>query len=334
MAFQGTSSRLVGGSVSAYHFGRFQSHIVRAHIHQPLEHQSRASLNAFESGLYSLSSMKYSTSTGNTDAHRNDDEGGKTYVISTISRGIGLGFAKQLLNKINNGAASQVIGFVRAQDSSQLPPDLSSLQKEYGYNRLRIIYDVDLQNEDSVDKAVNKVKDLCSSIDILFNVAGILGDGKTTPGPERSITQIDRKWLTETMDINVISHVQVTSGLIPLLKRKKDGLPSKIVNLSARVGSISDNGLGGWFSYRMSKSALNQFTKTLSIEMKRFNCICISIHPGTTDTDLSVPFQKNVKMDKLFSVEYSCQSMLNVVNGLTQENNGKFYDYAGDEIDW
>ena len=117
---------------------------------------------------------------------------------------------------------------------------------------------------------------------MLINVAGILGDGINTSGPERSLSKVERNWLNETLNVNLIGHIMVTKSLYPLLRSTNKENMSKIVTLSARVGSIGDNYLGGWYSYRMSKAAINMFTKTLSIESKKDNCICISIHPGTT----------------------------------------------------
>mmetsp|Transcript_764 Transcript_764/g.1031 ORF Transcript_764/g.1031 Transcript_764/m.1031 type:complete len:131 (+) Transcript_764:3-395(+) len=128
----------------------------------------------------------------------------------------------------------------------------------------------------------------------------------------------------------------MTKALFPLLSHRnspnKDLPHSKVVNLSARVGSISDNRLGGWYSYRMSKTALNMFTKTLSVESKRDKVIVISCHPGTTDTDLSKPFQKNIQRDKLFSVESSVSMMLEVIWKLQPNDSGKFFAYDGSEI--
>jgi len=137
---------------------------------------------------------------------------------------------------------------------------------------------------------------------------------------------------------NFIGHVMMTQALIPLLKKtpqlaQQHG-PSRVVNISARVGSISDNHLGGWMSYRCSKAALNMFTKTLSLEVKRQHIYTCSLHPGTTKTDLSKPFQKNVKPDKLFSVEHSVEQMLQVIWDLDQANTGKFYAFDGKTIEW
>jgi NAD(P)-dependent dehydrogenase (short-subunit alcohol dehydrogenase family) len=126
----------------------------------------------------------------------------------------------------------------------------------------------------------------------------------------------------------------LSKALIHLMKPGKvdPSNLSKIVNISARVGSITDNSLGGWYSYRMSKAALNMFTKTLSVEVKRHGCVVLSLHPGTTDTDLSLPFQKNVVPGKLFPVEYSVNKMLDVIWNSGLDDTGKVFAYDGSEI--
>ena len=170
---------------------------------------------------------------------------------------------------------------------------------------------------------------------LVFFPLGILGDSVTTPGPERSINNIKRDWLQKSLEVNVVGHVMLTQALVPLLKKQKTEGLSKVINLSARVGSITDNGLGGWYSYRMSKAALNMFTKTSSVELKRSNILTMSIHPGTTDTDLSIPFQKNVQPDKLFTVDYSVEKMLDVIWSKSNLlETGKFFAYDGTEIPW
>ena len=287
--------------------------------------------------------------------------GEEVYVVSGSSRGIGLEFSRQLLLRT---VGTKVIGLSRTSSDG-----LVELKAQFP-DRMHIVH-VDLEEQESVEAAGKAVAALASRVDILLNVAGILGDGgKNFPGPERSILTIDRDWFTKTLNLNLIGHVMMTKALVPLLKKDKTApVPSKIVNLSARVGSIADNSLGGWYSYRISKSGLNMFTKTSSIELKRyriknndryfrsfedefvsskilffstsyllllfrFNSVMISIHPGTTDTDLSVPFQKGVKPDKLFSVEKSVGLMLNVVWNANLAETGKFFAFDGVEIPW
>ena len=253
------------------------------------------------------------------------------YVVSGASRGIGLEFTRQLLSRTRGKVAS----LARDPECSTL----QTLNAEYPGRVFPI--QVDLTCQASVQEAGDRLARLAEThangrIDLLLNTAGILGDGSTKgQGPERTLAAVDRKWLTQSLEVNLVGHVMMTKELMPLLKgSKEEGSLSKVVNLSARVGSIEDNRLGGWLSYRMSKSALNQFTKTASIELKRFRCIVLSLHPGTTDTDLSVPFQKNVPHEKLFPAWYSCGAMLDVVWGASQSQSGKFFAWDGSEIPW
>jgi NAD(P)-dependent dehydrogenase (short-subunit alcohol dehydrogenase family) len=245
------------------------------------------------------------------------------YVVSSCSRGLGREFAIQLLQRTN----AKVIGFARSL------PSVADLVRQYP-GRFTAI-EMDLTNQDSVEKASKKLYEITARVDLLLNVSGLLGDGGSNDaGPERSLGGIDRDWLRKSLEVNVVGHVMVTQALERALDAKHRGSASKVVNVSARVGSIGDNGMGGWYSYRLSKAALNQFTKTSALELKRSNCLVLSIHPGTCDTDLSVPFQKNVKPDKLFPAWYGVSSMLDVVWGATMADTGRFVAYDGSAIPW
>ena len=131
--------------------------------------------------------------------------------------------------------------------------------------------------------------------------------------------------------VNTIGPTLVGKYFIPFLR--KDAR-SVFAFLSARVGSISDNKLGGWYSYRASKTALNQIIKNFSIEVKRsnINAIFVGLQPGTVKSYLSKPFEKNVKADKLFTPDYSAEKLLDVISNLTNENSGKVYAWDGEEI--
>lgn len=197
---------------------------------------------------------------------------------------------------------------------------------------------LDVEDQSSIEAVAVTIKDRFGRVDALLNVAGLLGDAKTTPGPERSLTKMDRDWLEKTMAVNVIGPVMLSKELAPLMmqRRKKkdsrDRAVAVIANLSARVGSISDNGMGGWYSYRMSKAALNQATRTMALELKRNSTWTVALHPGTTDTDLSKPFQANVKADKLFPVDFTVSQLLDIVDAMTVENSGGFYDWSGQAL--
>lgn len=129
----------------------------------------------------------------------------------------------------------------------------------------------------------------------------------------------------------------------PFLPRKavglsqEPGLPSHAIwaNMSARVGSITDNSLGGWFSYRSSKAAVNQVTKTFDNYLKMSmgeKTMSIALHPGTVKTGLSKEFWDSVKDEKLFSTEYSAEKLMEVINSRTAEHRGKCWDWKGDEV--
>lgn len=270
---------------------------------------------------------------------RNNDSGA-VYVINGSSRGIGLQFVKSLLERTKG----KIVACCRSPATAT---ELNNIAAKHP-NRVQIL-PLDVEDQTSIDTLASTIATEYQRVDALFNVAGILGDGKTTPGPERAIANIERDWLEKTLAVNTIGPIMLSKALSPLMRTTgrrsikftdqennqldiplpKDRSTTIIVNLSARVGSISDNQLGGWYSYRLSKSALNQATKTMALELKRQGTWTLALHPGTTQTDLSAPFQKNVQEGRLFPVEFTVDKLLSVVDSCTAENNGGFYDWAG-----
>jgi NAD(P)-dependent dehydrogenase (short-subunit alcohol dehydrogenase family) len=296
-------------------------------------------------GLHVFQDIDYSVSTGPTSPvqyrRANPDA---VFVVNGASRGIGLQFVKTLLAN----TAGRVVACCRTPGTAKGLQDLIASSSEDNKNRLSVIA-VDMEDQASVTQAGEEIRRQFDRVDLLLNVAGILGDGVSTPGPERSISKIERGWIEKTFQVNVIGPVMFSQELIPLMSQKRRKNPTKdvvvggsnlvterpnavIANLSARVGSISDNGLGGWYSYRMSKAALNQATRTLAHEVKRQSIWCVALHPGTTDTDLSKPFQKNVQEGRLFPVAFTVESLLKVVDSMQDENSGGLYDWAGKAI--
>jgi NAD(P)-dependent dehydrogenase (short-subunit alcohol dehydrogenase family) len=158
---------------------------------------------------------------------------------------------------------------------------------------------------------------------------GLLHDGERTP--EKSYREFDPAWLARTMAINAIGPALIAKHLLPLMP--KQGRTVFVV-LSARIGSISDNRLGGWYGYRMAKAALNQLVRTLGIEEKRRNdrSIVAGLHPGTVDTGLSKPFQGNVRPGTLFTPDRAASQLLDVIDGLTVTDSGKLFDFEGKEF--
>lgn len=175
-------------------------------------------------------------------------------------------------------------------------------------------------------------------IQLIINACGLLHDESRNIAPEKKIEDFNQKNFENVISANTLITPLIAKYLLPHLEAGAKAQQSTgiFASLSARVGSIGDNYLGGWYSYRASKAALNQLIKTLSIESsRRFkHCTIIAIHPGTTDTELSKPFQANVPEEKLFTTQYSVSKMMSVIESLTLEDNGKFYAWDGKEIEW
>jgi len=137
--------------------------------------------------------------------------------------------------------------------------------------------------------------------------------------------------MAKVFAVNTTGPALVASALLDALPREGK---SVFAALSARVGSISDNRLGGWHAYRASKAALNQIIRTCSIELtrKRRDALIVGLHPGTVETGLSEPFRDNVPDGKLFTPDYSAERLLNVIDTLTPEQSGRCFDWQGEEV--
>merc|ERR1719410_1325238 len=250
----------------------------------------------------------------NVEASERNTDKDAVFVVTGASRGIGKRIVEDILDRTNG----HIIACCRTPE--EVTHSLAS-------ERVTCL-GLDLENKLEIEAASEYLCKNFGRIDMLWNVAGILGDG-TVGQPERSLQQVNSDWVDKTLKVNVIGPVLLSKALAPLMKSNNRGAKhgrsrpkSVIANLSARVGSISDNQLGGWYSYRVSKAALNQATKTMALELKRQGTWAIALHPGTTDTDLSKPFQKNVKADRLFPVEFTSNRLLDVVDCMQEIHSG------------
>ncbi len=149
--------------------------------------------------------------------------------------------------------------------------------------------------------------------------------------PEKSFRELQADTLLSYFAVNAVGPALVAKHFIPLLPATGRCV---IAFLSARVGSIGDNVLGGWYGYRASKAALNMMVKTLAIELKRGRpeAICVALHPGTVDTELSRPFQKNVPKDRLFSPDFAAERLIEVVGQLAPADSGGCFAWDGQRI--
>ena len=243
-------------------------------------------------------------------------------VVVGASRGLGLALSAALLQR----TPGTVVGIAREPESS---PQLQALQASSG-GRLHTLA-ADVTKSDTLERARDALKADHGRVDLLLNVAGILHEKHEggSGAPERSLRAVDEEWMARVFAVNAMGPVLTTQALQKLLRPG-----ATVANLSARVGSIGDNRLGGWWSYRMSKAALNMATKNMANEMRRSEVLAVALHPGTTDTDLSKPFQQNVKPEKLFPVEKTATMLLDVLHDLSPEQSGQFLAYDGSPIEW
>lgn len=185
---------------------------------------------------------------------------------------------------------------------------------------------IDYSCEDSIAKTANNFD---KNLDLVFVATGILhNDGLS---PEKSLKQISASNFEKIFAANTIFPALVAKHFIHKLNTKSKTI---FTSISARVGSISDNHLGGWYAYRMSKAALNMFIKTAGIETARTNknAVIVGIHPGTVDSELSKPFQARVPDGKLFTPEYSAEKLIEVLQNLTISDTGKCFAWDSKEI--
>jgi len=186
---------------------------------------------------------------------------------------------------------------------------------------------IDITDEISVRNAASLIED--RSLDRVIVATGILHTESF--GPEKSIKDINVENFMKIFLVNTFGPALIGKYFIPLMTNSQKSI---LAFLSAKVGSISDNKLGGWYSYRASKSALNQIIKNFSIEAKRTNPkgIIIGLQPGTVKSRLSEPFQKNVKKSNLFSADDSANKLMKVIEDIAQEDSGQMFSWNGEVI--
>ena len=244
--------------------------------------------------------------------------------IIGANRGIGLGFIRHLLQDSRIGT---IYGTYRQAERAQ---DLLQLAQS-GSDRL-IPVQLDVTQESELAQWSDRLGQQHQHLHLLINCVGVLHDGPDIQ-PEKSLRQIDSDRLLHYFRINSIPSVLLAKHLMPLFRHQQ---PSLFASISAKVGSIGDNDLGGWYGYRASKAALNMLMHTTAIEYARRcpqTCV-ICLHPGTTDTDLSQPFQRNVPPGKLFPVEKTVAQLMEVIETRTLDDSGQFFSWDGRPLPW
>jgi NAD(P)-dependent dehydrogenase (short-subunit alcohol dehydrogenase family) len=250
------------------------------------------------------------------------DHNGVRMVIGA-NRGIGLALTA---GQLRDPRVTRVIATHR-QDADVR--QLSLLSRQHGEKLC--LHALDVSEGSSLEAFGRFLEQQQGGIDITIHAAGILHEERIRP--EKSFTQCRPEFLLRMFEINSIGPLMVAGQLLAAQPRRRR---FTFAALSAMVGSIGDNRLGGWYGYRASKAALNQFIKTLSIEcrIKYPNASVVAIHPGTTDTDLSRPYQNSVKPGKLYTPEQTAARLLSVIGAINPEQSGAFLNWDGKPISW
>lgn len=246
-------------------------------------------------------------------------------LIQGASRGIGLEFVRHCVAEPKVG---HVIATCRAPDGATELAELA----QAAAGRITVLA-VDVTDEASIAAAATATADTVPRLHLVVNCAGVLHDNAMGLRPEKRLADVRPEALARAFVINAMGPLLMARHFESLLTHPERAV---FASLSARVGSIEDNRLGGWYAYRGSKAAQNMFTRTLAIEWARSrrNVICVALHPGTTDTDLSRRFQANVPAGKLFTADYAVGALLQVLDRLQATDTGQFFAWDGERIPW
>jgi NAD(P)-dependent dehydrogenase (short-subunit alcohol dehydrogenase family) len=246
-------------------------------------------------------------------------------LVQGASRGLGLAFAEELLRRPD---VDRVVATSRNPEASE---GLARLRADHGDALVAVALNV--RDESSIAAAAERVAAECGPrLHWLINCAGVL-HGEDAVGPEKKLEDADPARLRAVFEVNAFGPLLVAKHFFALLRHEERAV---LANLSARVGSLGDNHLGGWYAYRASKAAQNMFTRNLAIELGRRapNVICLALHPGTVDTDLSRPFQRNVPPESLFEPGRAAAQLLGVMDARGREDSGGFFAWDGQPIPW
>ncbi|GAA6060211.1 hypothetical protein JCM10212_002290 [Sporobolomyces blumeae] len=270
-------------------------------------------------------------------------------IVQGAGGGIGSQFARHLLRQTNLSIVA-----TSRDPSSARRAILEGLNGDkVDESRLKVL-EVDAKHENTIEKAAEEVrKDFGEkSLRLLINASGVLH-------ADKSIAEVNYDKLLEQFQLNTFAHLLTFKHFFPLLPQKNDIRSTKadsssedpangmvqpglsvLASLTARIGSIGDNGRGGWIGYRTSKAASNQMIATLQreLEMRSTPTAAVALHPGTTvGTNLSKPWTKESdagKKEGVHTADVAASKLLDVIKGLKKEDGGKFLDYAGKEIPW
>ena len=254
---------------------------------------------------------------------------GKKAAVIGASGAIGHAFLQELLKK----GYEHVDAFSRSSFSGRSSTWLNSIDtRNPGPGIVLNNFKIDVTDESSISQAIKLAENYDSApYDLIFVATGILHQEEENITPEKSLKAVNLAQLQTVFTANTFGPILIAKHFIPRLSKAEKAV---FAALGARVGSIEDNHLGGWYSYRASKAALNMLLKTLSIETRRTHpaAIVVSLHPGTVASHLSSPFQARVPEDKLFTPTMSAEYLFKVLQKLEVKDTGKIFAWDGSEI--
>lgn len=246
-------------------------------------------------------------------------------IVFGASGGIGRAVCEALLSR---GGYETIFAVSRQRDLSIL--QASTTPRSEGATSTLQPLVCDLTDEASLRSVAARVE-AAGPLTLCLCAIGKLSDADSDLTPERSLQSQSQAAFETLFHTNAILPALIAKHMMPLMPRTERAV---FAALSARVGSISDNRLGGWHAYRASKAALNMLIRNFAIEQARraAEFIAVGLHPGTVDTALSLPFQRNVPKGKLFTPHHAATCLLDVVEGLRPDDSGKVFDWQGKEI--
>ncbi|GMI23223.1 hypothetical protein TeGR_g13286 [Tetraparma gracilis] len=248
-------------------------------------------------------------------------------LIQGASRGIGLSLAEYYA-----GLPTTEKIYCSARD----PAGSAGLTDLAGRHPGRVVpVQLDVSDPASVDAAFSLVSASSPRLHMVLNVAGVLQDEPRGIVPERNAAAFDASSAAAAFQVNAFGPMLMAGKFLPLLSPKRkseDERPGLFVSFSARVGSTTDNGLGGWHTYRASKAAANSFMKTVSLEAGRKSVAVVSVHPGTVDTDLTRAFLKARGKYDVQELGEAGRNLGRMFDGMDASWNGRFVDHKGEDV--
>ncbi len=243
-------------------------------------------------------------------------------LIAGASGGIGLAMTR---HELEQHPERRVWALARSSNGEAL----QSLAETYPERLIPIA--VDIRDANAISESLKAALPEDTQLQRVVYAIGVLHNERLFP--EKRLEQIDPAALLESYQVNTVGFLTLMQALLPWLRHRQ---PKTIAAISAKVGSIGDNGFGGWYAYRCSKAGLNMAVRNLAIEANRRlkPATVVALHPGTTETRLTAPFQQSLSQLKVHTPAETAANLWSVIDGLTEEDSGEFFSWDGSRLPW